>query len=215
MEPLYENEMFIIIVNGLRKWPWFEKWIWGYSKNMEDFVRNPAEELRDNFFPFAIQNVKPISVVLLRFKFNNFVKEWEQGYFAETLKDNPILTPDMIRGTYKLIPLIHSWFGSRIGLWNPWITKYPNAGFMFQLLISWKYYAIPIPWISLGLRFNKQKYFQFGFGWSPQWKNYNNRYPGDTSINAVWSAKFRIGVYMKELSWNPGSEVYGYWEGTV
>lgn len=214
MKPLYEQTWFVAFVTFLRKWNWFERWIWGYSLNMEDFVRNCAEELRDNKLPFAFMNVKPVSVVLLRFGFTPYFKEWETGYYAEVLKDNPGVSPEAIKGTYKQIPLKHSWLNGTVALWNPWVTKYPNAGLMFQLLISFKW-IIPIPWVSFGYRFNKQKYFQFGLGWSPQWRNYNNRHPGDTSVQAVLSGKFRIGDYVGELGWNPGSEVYGYWEGVV
>jgi hypothetical protein len=216
MTPLYEQKWFIAIITQCRKSAWFDRWIWGYSANMEDFVRNSGEELRDNFFPFAVMNVSnPTSVALIRLGFTPYSKDKEQDYFNEVMAAYPQVTPDMIRGTYKRIPLDYSILYDRIGIWNTWVTKYPNAGFMFQLLASFKWGFIPIPFVAMNIRFSKVKYFQFGFGWSPQWRNYNGRYPGDESTQAVLSAKFRIGSYLKELEWNPGSEVYGYWEGAV
>lgn len=216
MKPLWEQAWFINTIAFCRESALFERWIWGYSKNMEDLCRNPAEELRDNFPPFAFMNVKrPTSILLLRIGLKPFKQEREQEYFDDVISTYPRITPDMIRGSYKIIPLDHVYLNGRIGLWNPWVTKYPNAGLMFQLLVCWKWGFIPIPFISLGIRFSKVKFFQFGAGWSPQWRNYNGRYPGDTSTQAVMSGACRFGDFLDDIAWNPGSIVYGYWEGGV
>jgi hypothetical protein len=226
MTPLYEQKWFCDFINWLRKKsPWFERWGWGYSVNMEDFVRNSFEEFKDNFFPFAVKNVNPISIFLLRTGYIGYNKDLEEEYYKETLTDNPLLTKDKIIGTYKPIPSeylkrrikikIGKWVIFDLPIWNKWYTKFPNATFMLQLIICWKYYGIPLPWLSFVIRINKRKYIQVGLGYGPQWRNYNNRYPDDTSINAILSGKFRIGSYTKELEWNPGSEVYGFWEGGV
>jgi len=220
---LYEQSWFISMVTLLNNhWSWWKRWVWGYSVSMEDFVRNPAEELRDNFPPFAFQNVKPFSV-LLRMMYIPYKFELEDKYLVQIYQDCPGIDLANCRGTYKShFPAGKKTFGFSEGgcriidlAVSEWITKYPNAGFMLQFLISMKWKVIPIPFISMGLRFSRSKYFQFGLGWAPQWKNYLGKYPGDTSINAALSGKFRIGDYKGELQWNPGSEVYGYWEGTV
>ena len=220
MAHLYEYGWFINFINWLRnKSSWFEKYGWGKSKNIEDFVRNPFEVLRDTCFPFVFENVKPFSF-LIRIGYIPYKKSLETEYYAE-IENNTSVDASLDHGTY------HQYYngkslGFSIGKWriidlivSKWITKYPNAGFMFQILFSMKYYIIPIPFISMGIRFTRSRYFQLGLGWSPQWKNYNNEYPGDTSIQAVMSGKFRLGYYNDELEWNPGSEVYGYWEGNV
>ena len=220
MSHLYEQSWFINFINWLKsKSTWFNIYGWGKSKNMEDFVRNPFEVLRDNCFPFVIQDVKSYSF-LSRFGFIPYKKELEIEYYAD-IENNTKVDSNLTTGTY------HKYYdgkslGFTIGklriidlILSKWVTKYPNAGFMFQLLISMKWYVIPIPFISMGIRFTKLRYFQFGFGWGPQWKNYNGEHPGDTSIVAAMSGKFRIGYYNDELEWNPGSEVYGFWEGSV
>ena len=84
MDPLYKQAWFTALITWCRKFTWFERWVWGYSQNMEDFVRNPAEELRDNFPPFAFMDVKnPMSVFLIRFNFIPFAFEKEQEYFDD------------------------------------------------------------------------------------------------------------------------------------
>jgi hypothetical protein len=220
MTHLYERQWFIDSINWLRdNSPWFEKYGYGKSKNIEDFVRNPFEVMRDTCFPFVIQNVKAYSL-LIRCGYIPYKKELENKYYAE-IENNTNVDANLTTGSYFKIYDGKS-LGFNINKWriidivtSKWITKYPNAAFMFQILLSMKWYIIPIPFISMGIRFTKARYFQLGFGWSPQWKNYANEYPGDNSIQAVMSGKFRIGYYNDELEWNPGSEVYGFWEGTV
>lgn len=219
--PLYEQNWFIKFITWCRKWGWFDKYIYGKSLNIEDFTRNPAEVLRDTYFPFVIQNVKAYSI-LLRCGFIPYTKERENDYYNDILDFKKIDSlPESVKNTYKKY-YDGKTLGFNSGKWRivdlaatKWITKYPNAGFMFQILISMKYKVIPIPFIAMGIRYSKCKYFQFGFGWSPQWKNYLGKYPGDTSVTAVFSAKFRLADYSDELAWNPGSEVFGYYEGNV
>ena len=220
MKHLYEYEWFINFITYLRKhWAWFEKYGYGKSKNIEDFTRNPFEVLKDNCFPFVIQDVKAYSL-LLRCGYIPYSKDKETEYYAE-IENETKVDANLTTGTYHKIYDGKS-LGFNIKKWriidvvaSKWITKYPNAAFMFQILICMKYKVIPIPFISMGIRFTKLRYFQFGFGWGPQWKNYNGEHPGDTSIVAAMSGKFRIGYYNDELEWNPGSEVYGFWEGSV
>jgi hypothetical protein len=212
MKPLHEQTWFTNTVNRLRQHsPWFERWGWGYSKDMADFVDNPFEELRDHHFPFCFTNVKPTSL-LLRIGFVPFTEENESAYkqsfpFAANFKKH-----------YDFPARVFAWgnnfWQSDIG-WGPWKTKYPNATFMFQLILSFKWHVLPIPFIACNFRTNPRTYWQFGIGWGPQWKNYNNRFPGDTTINAVLCGKFRHATYSSEAAKNPGSEVYGYWEGDV
>lgn len=217
---LYEKQWFINFINNLRKKsPWFERWGWGYSVNMEDLVRNPFEEFSDHFFPFCIRNVKAYSL-LLRCGYIPYKPGWERLYILDIKKRFPLLMLLPTAGTYRAHRSGKS-FGMSIGRYrifdiiaSEWVTKYPNALLMFQISICLKWF-IPIPCISFGLRFKKTKYLQIGFGWGPQWHNYLGRYPGDTSMNARFGAKLRIGDYLGELSWNPGSEVFGFWEGNV
>jgi hypothetical protein len=220
MSHIYEQQWFINTVNWLREHsPWFDKYGYGKSINIEDFSRNPFEVLKDTCFPFVVQNVQGYSL-LLRCGYIPYNKDWEDAYYAD-IENNTNVDASLTTGTYKKIYDGKS-LGFNINDWriidvvaSKWITKYPNAAFMFQIMICLKYWVIPIPFISLGFRISKTRYFQFGFGWGPQWKNYNGEYPGDKSTQAAISGKFRIGYYNDELAWNPGSEVYGFWEGTV
>jgi len=226
MKPIYEQYWFCNLISWLNDHSeWFKKYGWGKSKNMEDFTRNPFEVLRDNYFPFCIKNVKPFSIFIFRMLYIPYSENKEHEYIKEVLTDNPNVKESEIIGTYHPVPIYYNdpnykikriSFGNGIFdlcMFNKWYSKYPNAGLMLQLAFSFKYYIIPFPWVSAGIRFSKKKYFQFGLGWGPQFENYD----GSASLkyNASLSAKFRIADYAGELNWNPGSEVYGFWEGLV
>ena len=216
MKPIYEQEWFIKTVTWLNdNWPWWKKQIWGYSINMEDFVRNPSEELRDNCFPFCFKDVNPKSL-LLRIGFIPYIDDF--AHKREYAKYSSV--PGTYRIHYDFLAKIKTWKkdiyrNSDIG-YGKWKTKYPNATFMFQAIISWKCGFIPILFLACNFRTSALEYWQFGIGWGPQWANYNGRHPEDEGkINAVLCGKFRHADYSSESAWNPDSEVYGYFEGDV
>lgn len=211
MKP-WEWAWFQKLIAFLRKWAWFEKWGYGYSKDLEDFVHNPFEELRDNSFPFCFRDVDPKSL-LIRFRFIPYLKHREEWYAKYS----------SVPGTYRLHYDFPAWvktFGNELTLgsdigYGKWKSKYPNATVAFQLILSW-WHLIPIPFFSLSIRLNELSYLQFGAGWGPQWANYNGRHPEeDGKVNAVLCGKFRYVDYAAELKRNPDSEVYGYFEGDV
>ncbi|MCE5226775.1 MAG: hypothetical protein LLG05_13085 [Porphyromonadaceae bacterium] len=219
MKTLYEQQWFINSVNWLRKHSdFFEKYGYGKSQNVEDFIRNPFEVLRDNCFPFVVKNVKPFSI-LLRCGFKPYQETRQEEYYAEIKEAFPNVNPDNYWWTYHKYEFKK---GKRLFIGNDkfhhidlivseWVTKYPNAAFMFQLLVNLKYYIIPIPFVAIGVRYSKTRYFQLGMGWGTQWQR-----PGvDDTKCAVLCGKFRFAGYEKELEWNPNSEVFGYWEGNV
>lgn len=219
MKPLYEQTWFINSINWLREHStFFEKYGWGKSKNMEDFVRNPFEVMRDTCFPFVIKNVKPFSL-LLRCGFKPYMDTRQAEYYADIKSEFPNVDPVMCQMTYhkhefkkgKQFFLGNDKFHYVDFIVSEWVTKYPNAAFMFQILVSMKYYVIPILFISMNIRYAKSKYFQFGLGWAPQWQNSGV----DETKCAVMCGKIRLSGYEKELEWNPNSEIYGYWEGTA
>lgn len=87
------------------------------------------------------------------------------------------------------------------------LLVYKLFAFMLQIAVCMKYKFIPLPFIGMNIKFTKTRYFQFGIGWAPtkdgdKWK-------------ATMCAKFRLANYDKELAWNPGLEVFGYWEGKI
>ena len=108
----------------------------------------------------------------------------------------------------KLIWKIKDWAIFDLRVWNIFWTKYVNAFMFFQILLSIKWF-IPIPYFVFCFRFSKERYFQFGFGYSPQF------HLGSLDVyDTVLTAKFRIADHKSESAWNP-SDVYGYWEGTI
>lgn len=220
---LHDKTWFINFITYLREhWAWFEKYGWGKSQNMEDFVRNSFEVLRDNCFPFVIKDVKPYSL-LLRCGYIPYDKGLEDDYLLQIDED--------MKGKVDLSKCVGTYhkhydgksLGFNIGKYriidliaSKWITKYPNAAFMFQILVSMKWKVIPILFVSAGLRYSRTKYFQFGLGHAPQWSQREEVINQENKIiDASLSAKLRIGDYEGELQWNPGAEVYGFWEGTV
>ncbi len=223
MKNLWEQQWFIKTISFLRKWKWFDTYIYGKSVNLEDFVRNPAEVLRDNCFPFVFKNVKPKSLLMLRLGYIPYSPSRILEYFrdiSEYLGFNP---PPEVAGTYHKVYVGNKGWTFTIKdkqydilFWNDWCTKYPNAVFMFQIAISLKKY-IPIPYISMNIHYKKDKYFQLGGGWGPQRRGYLD--PNNNGKDIIWDAslsgKFRFASFTDELRWNPGAEVFGYWEGTI
>jgi len=217
MKPLWEQSWFVKTIKFLRKCKWFDTYIYGKSINMEDFVRNPAEVLRDNCFPFAIKNVNPKSLLLVRLGYIPFDSSRLIEYY-ESLSD--YLggdVPDSVIGTYQKLDLGKNGISFSLGgkqhdilIWNKWTTKYPNAALMFQIAISIKKWVI-IPYVSMNIRYSVDRYFQFGLGWGPQFRLCNDV----TVWDAVLSAKLRFASFLNELKWNPRAEVFGYWEGTI
>jgi hypothetical protein len=63
---LWEKQWFINLITFCRKWTWFDKYIYGNSISMEDFVRNPADVFNRTF---CVKNVKPLSLINFRMYF--------------------------------------------------------------------------------------------------------------------------------------------------
>lgn len=211
---LWEQSWFCNTVNWLNEhWPWWKTYIWGNSISMEDFVRNPAEVLRDNCFPFVIKNIKPYSVFNLRLGYKPYNAEKVNEYLADGASHGYTLSPY----TYWSVPLgdkrkviwnIKDWAIFDLRVWNNFCTKYVNSFMFFQLIVSMKWF-IPIPYIVFCCRFTKEFYFQFGLGYSPQFQKDSLEV-----YDTVLTGKFRIADHKSESAWNP-SDVYGYWEGTI
>jgi hypothetical protein len=84
MIDLGKRTWFIKIVTYLNEhWAWWKKYIYGNPKNMEDFVRNPAEVLKHTTFPFTIRNVKFKSLLNLRIGFIPFNAAGVDAYVAD------------------------------------------------------------------------------------------------------------------------------------
>lgn len=198
---LWEYKWFQSLITFCRKWGWFDTYIYGKSISLEDFVRNPAEVLRDTIPPFVFKNVNPYSVLNLR-----------MGYIPY---DSTITPPiancwSVPMGDRKLI-----WKGSKytiidLRIWNKWYTKYCNSMFYIQFAASFWHY-IPIPYFAMNFRIGQYRYFQFGLGWGAQINTF-----ATSGFDACLSAKLRY-VNQKtsnEGVWNP-SDVVGYYEGTI
>lgn len=210
MKP-WEWKWFQKFVEWCRRWQWFDTYIYGKSTNLEDFVRNPAEVLRDNCFPFVIKNVKAISLMNLRL----FYKHYHIDQVGNYLEDGKNDGFDLNAGTYWLVPMgekrklvlkFRNWTVLDFRVWNDFWTKFCNAILFLQIVLSIKWF-FPIPYVAFCLRFTKKTYFQFGFGYSPQLNE-------SKGFNTILTAKLRIASHKEEAAWNPG-DVYGFWEGTI
>lgn len=192
---LWEYMWFQRLIIFLRRWNWFDVYIYGKSLNLEDFVRNPAEVFRDTYFPFIIKGVKTYSIINLRL-----------GYIRYKTSDNIPNSWSVPMGEHKLVWNAGRWVIADLRMFNKWWTKYCNAMFFFQFALSFKY-CIPIPYVSLNFRIGAKRYFQFGLGWG--YESINNG-------SAVLCAKLRYvnQVTSNENEWNP-SDVVGYYEGTI
>ena len=193
---LWEYVWFQNLVTWCRKWKWFDAYIYGKSTNMEDFCRNPAEVLRDTYFPFIVRGVNAYSIFNLR-----------AGYITYVRSVSPINSWSVPMGNNKLVAKGNKWTIFDLRVFNPWYTKFCNCMFFLQFAVSFKYY-IPIPFISLVIKIAPW-YFQFDIGWGAEVQ-------ADKSYNAVSCLKFRF-VNEKtsdEAILNP-SDVLGYWEGTI
>ena len=223
MTPLHQQQWFIDTVTFCRKWKWFDTYIYGKSKDMEDFVRNPAEVLRDEVPPFVFKDVSaPKSLLLLRLGYIPYYPLLMSQYLKE-IREFCGFWPNAITGTYHKVDVGTNGKTFTIKdltydiLWNnPWCTKYPNAAVMIQLACSFKNH-MPIPWFGMTIHYSRDKYFQFGIGWGPQRQGYLD--PTKTGIETGWDAslnwKFRLASYLDELRTNPGAEVFWVYEGTT
>lgn len=214
IKPLWEQKWFCNTVMWLNEhWAWWNKYIWGNSISIEDFVRNPAEVLRDNCFPFVIKNIKPYSLFNLRLGYKYFQTSKIVEYLDEGTAHGYTLDPN----TYWSVPLgdkrvlnwkIKDWSMFDLRVWNKFWTKYVNAFMFFQIIVSMKWF-IPIPYFVFCFRPTREWYFQFGVGYSPQFqKDSLEKY------DTVMTAKFRIADHKSESAWNP-SDVYSWYEGTI
>ena len=193
---LWEYIWFQNFITWCRKWKWFDQYGYGLSKDLEDFCRNSFEVMRDTYFPFIVRNVNAKSIFNLRI-----------GYIDYTLNSSPSGSWSVPMGDRKIVWKVGRWVLADLRIWNPWWTKYCNSIFFLQLAISFKYYIIPIPYISMCIKIAPW-YFQFGIGWGPEIQK-------DGTYNAVLCGKFRFvnERTSNEAILNP-TDTLGYWEGT-
>lgn len=187
------------LVAFCRKWQWFDTYIYGKSVNLEDFVRNPAEIMRDTYFPFIVKGVTSYSVINVRL-----------GYIPpDGLVPAVPNNWSVPMGERKLIWKSGKWVIADLRLWNPWYTKFCNCLFFFQFAISIKKWALA-PFISINFRIGKDRYMQLSLGWGAESHIDANR------VDAVLSGKLRYvnQVTSNEQEWNPG-DVREYFEGTI
>ena len=183
----WEWVWFQKLIAWLRKWPWFEKYIYGQSLNMEDFTRNPADVL---FRAISIRNVAPFSLFNLRIYFIS----------PNNSRDVNIPTPT----------------GLDIKMFSPWVTKFSNAWLWIQITICMKWW-IPIPCIMVHFRPIEYWYFQGAIGISPEMVpdgTYNDRH--NDNFDAMPYAKFRFvnDKTSNERIWNP-TDQRGWNEGGI
>lgn len=214
---IYEKNWYIKLVETLRKWKWFDKYIYGRSKNIEDFYRNPGEVFFQEYC--SLKECIGVTLLSLRLGFKNYKKELMDEYNSDILKyfDTNKL-PVEVGNTYQEVPsrrlprikiLFTNWVLLDATWFEKFYTKYPNS--LLSLHIGFcKRKLIILPFICFVFRFWPTMYFQTGFGWAPE--SYCEGTKWDYKYGMLFF-KLRIGNYKKELEWNPGLEVYGYWEG--
>jgi len=192
--PIYEKEWFKRAVDFLRrKWSFFDKYVYGHSKNYEDFYRNPFETLYETVWPFWVPGAEPHVLFVLR-----------AGYITYPATDYPG-TPGthvpMLKGT----PAIRGkrWTYLNFAWRPPWQTKYYNAAFAFQVGAMKRGWAL-YPYVTMVIRPTNTLCFHAGIGWGYE--------ANDSGLGGSFFAKFRLGHYAKEKEWNP-TEIYGFYEG--
>ena len=192
---LWEYIWFQNFITWCRKWSFFDTYIYGKSINLEDACRNPAEVLRDTYFPFIIKDVYAKSIFNLRCGYKQFSVDSPSNSWSVPMGDN------------KLVWRIGSWTIVDLRVWSPWWTKFCNAMFFLQFAVSFKN-CIPIPYISMCIKIAPW-YFQLGLGWGPEVQK-------DGTYNAVLCGKFR---FVNELTSNEAilnpTDVKNYDEGTI
>jgi hypothetical protein len=192
---LWTYVWFQNLITWCRKWKWFDTYVYGESTCLEDFVRNPAEVMRNTYFPLAIKNTIPISVINLRCGYKQFVEG----------NENPSCWSIPL-GKRKLLWRKGEWTYFDLRIWNPWVTKYLNAAFFFQLALNFKYYVFPFPFVALCIRVSEYHYFQFGLGWGA------NSPKGDLKICGKFA--FVNQDEGREVFWNP-TDITGFDEGNI
>lgn len=210
--------------------------------SIEDFLRNPAEVFRDNHFPFTVLDVKAVSLLAIRSGYTIYNKQLESeyvnqcckvfeengfilidGYYEKTKPDGSKLRFYLFDYKYTYWKVPYEGKETQIGDYtrninwlHKWVTKWPNGKWSLNIsVVLWKGW-FPLPYLSFHIRTSEVAYFQFGIGWAPEGKITGSWYKDLTCYErACGSIKCRIGDYIKELEFNPGSEVYGFWEGTI
>jgi len=215
---LYEQQWFIDLVKWARKWNWFDKYIWGKSKNIEDFTRNPAEVFFEEYCSLK-EDVKGTTILSWRFGFKQYKEELIEDYKQDIREHMDIeILPDSVINTYvelpsRRLPRIKIPFTNWILFDATWLdkfnTKYTNSVLSFHIGYCRKGFIV-LPFICFVIKFWPTKYFQTGVGWAPE--HYVDGTKNTFKLGSVF-CKLRFGNYDKELEWNPGLEVYGYWEG--
>lgn len=72
---IWEKTWFVNLIAFCRKWEWFDRYIYGKSLSVEDFVRNPCDEL---WKALAIKDIRPLSLINFRIY---FVREGSPKWF--------------------------------------------------------------------------------------------------------------------------------------
>jgi len=221
MISLGQRTWFIKLINWLNeKSPWFKKYIYGKPKNMDDFVRNFAEVLKHTTFPFCIKDITFKSLLNLRIGYIPFKAENVDAYITDSKKATGMEIPargywSVPMGENKMIIEGKKWRLLDLRIWNDVWTKYCNSAIFFQVIVSLKYKFIPFPFFGFCLRFSKNWYFQTGIGWSPAKARDENGDRQETDIyNTCWTSKFLFVDFKEEVLWN-GSDVFGFYEGTI
>ena len=191
----WEKAWFVKFITWCRKWAWFDTYIYGKSVDMEDFTRNPAEVLRDTYFPFIVKDVKTTSIINLRCGYKSALNN-------PTVK-NCWLVP---MGARKYIWEGKEWVYIDLRLCNSWWTKYANAMFFIQFAVSMKG-NIPLPYFSMSIKISPW-YMQVGLGWADEYRKIGLH-------DTVLCGKLRfVNEETSDEAILNSSDVLGYYEGT-
>jgi hypothetical protein len=167
--------------------------------------RNPCEAFRDKFLSF--KNVRGYKLCALRFRYIPFAVDKRPEYEA------------IIRSVWRTeIPedqiqqFIYAYrdMGVKKGI-QPWITKYLNAKLSLCINVSiWKGW-LPLFHFGLSIRYSKENYFQFGFGFGAEGKI------TDTNLyeRATICGKLRFGNFKHEYTDGGNFDVYDHYEGVI
>jgi hypothetical protein len=197
----------------MRKFHWFNHYIWGYSKSYEDFFRNPAEVLLDE--QLCLKDVWGVTLLCCRFGFDRCSKRRRGEVYLRLLEYFSFDTMQVTQAleAIKRLPFENVFdFGrNQVAILDKVYTRYPNAYFSINLVLCVKrsFPLMMLPGLYITWRFSPHRYAQTGWGFAPRYRES----PWQFKLGGLALRPLTIMSYKSDLKWNPGSIAFEYEEG--
>ncbi len=211
---LHEIKWLCRFVDWIRRFYWFNHYIWGQSKSFEDFFRNPAEVLLDE--QLCLRNIWGMTLFCCRFGFDRCSKRRRGEVYLRLLEyfSFDAMQATQALGAVKILPFENAFnFGrNQIVFLDKYYCKYPNAYLSINLILCIKR-TLPfmmLPGICITWRFSSDRYLQIGIGFGPRYQEENSQWK--FQVGGLF-ARLTIMSYKSDLKWNPGNIAFEYEEG--